>query len=73
MLAVSESGFYAWRFRSPFARAIRHAWLTDMIVRVHIDSNGTYGAPRVRAELVMGYGITVGPNAVAMLMRRAGL
>jgi len=73
VLAVSESGFYAWRSRSPSVRAIRHAWLTDMITQVHVESNGTYGAPRVRAELVMGRGITVGHNAVAMLMRRAGL
>ena len=33
----------------------------------------TYGAPRVHAELRLGYGIRVGHNAVAMLMRRAGL
>ena len=33
----------------------------------------TYGAPRVHAELRIGQGITVDHNAVAMLMRRAGL
>jgi hypothetical protein len=32
---VSESGFYAWRSRPPSARAIRHAWLTDVIRQVH--------------------------------------
>ncbi|WP_420614370.1 IS3 family transposase [Candidatus Spongiisocius sp.] len=37
------------------------------------QARGTYGAPRVHAELRLGYGITVGHNAVAMLMRRAGL
>jgi transposase InsO family protein/transposase-like protein len=73
VLAVSESGFYAWRTRSPSVRVIRHAWLTDVITQVHLESNGTYGALRVRAELVMGRGITVGQGAVAMLMRRAGL
>jgi transposase InsO family protein len=52
---------------------IRHAWLTDMIQVVHTASRGTYGANRVHAELTMGYGITVGHNAVAMLMQRAGL
>ncbi|MXZ68313.1 MAG: transposase [Acidimicrobiia bacterium] len=34
---------------------------------------GTYGTPRSHAELRLGYGIRVGHNAVAMLMRRAGL
>ena len=52
---------------------IRHAWLTDVICHIHEQSRGTYGAPRVHAELRLGHGITVGHNAVAMLMRRAGL
>ena len=73
VLGVSESGFYAWTGRSPLGRSIRHAWLTDKIRQVHSASRGTYGAPRVHAELTMGYGITVGHNAVAMLMQRAGL
>ena len=73
VLGVSESGFYEWKRRPPSARSIRHAWLTDMIRQVHTASRGTYGAPRVHAELTMGYGITVGHNAVEMLMRRAGL
>jgi len=73
VLGVSESGFYAWRNRPPSTRAIRHAWLTDLIHQIHQQSRGTYGALRVHAELKLGYGITVGHNAVAMLMRRAGL
>lgn len=73
VLEVSESGFYEWKRRPPSARSIRHVWLTDLIHQVHTASRGTYGAPRVHAELTMGYGITVGHNAVAMLMQRAGL
>ncbi|HWD44178.1 MAG TPA: transposase [Actinomycetota bacterium] len=44
-----------------------------MIVQVHQDSRGTYGALRVHAELRLGHGILVGHNAIALLMRRAGL
>jgi putative transposase len=73
VLDVSTSGFYAWRARPPSQRAIRHAWLTDLIVKVHQDSWGTYGALRVHAELRLGRGIVVGHNAVALLMRRTGL
>jgi transposase InsO family protein len=58
---------------APSARAIRHAWLTDVIRQVHIDSRSTYGARRVHAELTLGHGIEVGHNAVEMLMHRAGL
>ena len=71
VLGVSCAGFYAWRFRPPSARAVRHAWLTDLIREVHAASYGSYGAKRVHAELVLGRGIRVGHNAVAMLMQRA--
>jgi transposase InsO family protein len=73
MLGVSRSGFYESISRAPSARSIRHAWLTDMIAAVHDASRGTYGAPRVHAELVHGHGIVVGHNTVSLLMRRAGL
>jgi putative transposase len=73
VLDVSTSGYYAWRSRSPSARSIRHAWLTDLITQVHQRPRGTYGALRVHAELRLGHRIVVGHNAVALLMRRAGL
>jgi putative transposase len=73
LLGVSVSGYYGWRDRPPSARAIRHAWLTELITKAHADSRGTYGAARVHAELTLGHGISVGHEAVEMLMRRAGL
>jgi hypothetical protein len=59
VLGVSCASFYAWRFRPPSARAVRHAWLTDLIREVHAASCGSYGANRVHAELVLGAGIRV--------------
>ena len=59
VLDVSCSGFYAWRFRPPSARAVRHAWLTDVIREVHAASYGSYGGKRVHAELVLGRGVRV--------------
>ena len=73
VLNVSSAGYYAWRCRPLSARGVRHVWLTDLIREVHAASYGSYGANRVRAELVLGRGIRVGHNAVAMLMRRAGI
>jgi putative transposase len=73
ILGVSESGYHDWRARAPSPRAIRHAWLSDVIAGVHRDSRQTYGARRVHAELTMGLGIAVGHCAVEMLMARAGI
>jgi len=73
VLGVSESGYYAWRSRAPSVRAIRHAWLTDLIRTVHAATRGVYGYRRVHAELTLGHGIAVGHEAVYQLMRRAGI
>jgi putative transposase len=73
VLEVSESGFYAWRSRPPSARAIRHAWLTDLIAQVHADFRTVYGYRRVHAELTLGHGLIVGAEAVWLLMRKTGL
>jgi putative transposase len=73
VLDVSTSGYYAFRARPPSQQAVGHAWLTDLIVKVHQDSRGTTALCGVHAELRLGRGIMVGHNAVALLMRRAGL
>ena len=50
VLGVSESAFYDWRSRPPSARAMRHAWLTDLISQIHQQSRGTYVARRIHAD-----------------------
>ena len=40
---------------------------------IHRASRGTYGAPRIQAELRLGYGIRCSCKRVARLMREAGL
>ena len=47
--------------------------LLKHIKQVHAESRGTYGWPRVHAELTLGLGIPVNHKRVARLMRRAGL
>jgi putative transposase len=72
-LGVSTSSFYEWRHRrvDPSARARGDAPLTERIRGIHVQSRGTYGAPRVHAELRLGEGIRVGRKRVVRLMRLA--
>ena len=51
LLGLSPSGHYAWRRRGPSSRARENAALTEEILEIHARSDGTYGAPRIHAEL----------------------
>ena len=73
VLHVSRSGFYAWLGRQPAARAQADAALTEQIAVIHRESRGTYGVPRVHAELADVHGVRCGRKRVARLMRTAGL
>ena len=70
VLEVSTSGYYAWRKRAPSRRAQEDEVLTERIQRIHSDSKGTYGAPRMHAALARE-GVRVGRKRVARLMRAA--
>src|SRR5271168_1679736 len=54
------------------ARATADADLTRHIRTIHVGSHGTYGAPRVHAELKAD-GRSVGRKRIARLMRTAGI
>ena len=72
VLGVSTAGYYAWRFRLPSARAIADDALLRRLRTIHAVSRGTYGAPRVHAEL-RAEGRAVGKKRIARLMRAAGI
>ena len=72
VLDVSPSGYYAWRTRGPSARARRDVALQSRVQAIHRQSRGTYGAPRIHAELAAS-GIHVGRKRVARLLRQVGL
>lgn len=72
VLEVSASGYYAWRKRPLSARARADVALTAEIQAIHRESRGTYGAPRIHAELA-AQGVHLGRKRVARLMRSAGL
>ncbi len=76
MLGVSRSGYYEWLSRPMSPRDQDNELLLKHIEHIeHIDaeSRGTYGAPRVTAELALGLGWRVNHKRVARLMRAAGL
>jgi putative transposase len=73
VLRVSRSGYYEWRDRPVSDRARENELLVKYIEQIHADSRGTYGSPRVRAELTLGLGMTVNRKRVERLMREAGI
>lgn len=75
VMKVSVSGFYEWKHRqfSPCRRQLEDQALTETITEVWTRSRGTYGSPRVWAELKLGQDIAVGRKRVERLMRDAGI
>jgi putative transposase len=72
LLGVSRSGFYAWVSRPISVRRHEDSDLASRICRIHDMSRGTYGAPRIHAEL-RADGVRVGRKRVARLMGLEGL
>jgi putative transposase len=72
VLGLSTSGYYAWQRREPSARARKDRKLCSKIRQYHGQSRGTYGAPRIHADLV-AEGEHVGRKRVARLMQAEGL
>jgi len=72
VLGVSPAGYYAWRSRSESPRSAANRDLVDDIRRVHRDTGGRYGSPRIHVELkAQGRGASRG--RIERLMRRHGI
>jgi len=71
-LQVSESGYYAWKRRSPSQRQQQDITLGEQIDHVYQVSRQTYGSPRIHAE-VQAAGHQCGRKRVMRLMRARGL
>ena len=72
VLGLSSSGYYAWAKRAPSRRSHDNTALTKTVRTIHAVSRGTYGAPRVHAELA-AVGIPASRNRVARVMRDADI
>jgi putative transposase len=72
VLALSSSGYYAWRQRPPSAREMANRELYQKIEAVYNDNHGVYGSPRIYREL-KDQGVACSENRIARLMRLRGL
>jgi putative transposase len=73
VLKISRSGFYDWLGRPEPLRELRNRELMKIIREIHAGSRGSYGSPRVHAELRLGNGMQVNRKRVERLMREEGL
>lgn len=71
-LQVSAAWFYKWRHGDPSKRHARRVALAVEIGRVFATHHGTYGSPRITADLAEA-GWRVSVNTVAALMREQHL
>jgi transposase InsO family protein len=71
-LGVSRSWFYKWTDGALSPRAARREALAAEIRRLFAAHRGTYGSPRITADLREA-GWTVSENTVAAVMREQGL
>ena len=72
VLGVSTSGYYAWSSRASSARDRSNKALIERISAIHTASHGTYGSPRIHAELAAS-GSSASRKRVARLMKAAHL
>ena len=72
LLGVSSSGYYGWRQKRPSKRQREDAALAAKIAAAHRASRGTYGSPRIVADL-REEGTRTSKRRCARLMRAQGL
>jgi putative transposase len=71
-LGVSQGWFYKWRYGDASPRHARRSQLEAEIGRLFAKHRGTYGSPRISADL-RAEGWRVSENTVAQIMRELGL
>lgn len=72
LLGVSKSGYYAWLKRKPSQRSMQKEKVLKAIRKIHADSKGIYGAPKITAELHK-LGFQTAESTVTKYMRELGI
>jgi len=69
VLSVSRQGYWGWKRRPVSRRRLEDERLKPRILAAWKESDRTYGAPRLHAELRLAHGLRLGKKRVARLMR----
>jgi len=72
VLDVSRSGYYSWAKHTTRDRQKEDKRLLLYIQQAYVRGRGTYGSPRITAEL-RGNGVYCGKNRIARLMKENGI
>lgn len=72
VLEVSRAAYYRWKSQPISPRTAANLLLLGHIRKAHTDSNGTYGSPRIHAEL-QDQGVRVSRGRIARLMASSGI
>ena len=72
VLTVSRSGYYYWVKNPKSTRKIEDINLIQKIVKIHKNSRGIYGSPRIH-QLLLKEGYHVSKKRVERLMKEAGI
>lgn len=72
LLSVSRSAYYDWSKQTASARARGDEKLRSHVRRIHTESRGTYGAPRIHQQLRQE-GVHTARKRVARVMAEDGL
>lgn len=72
LLGVSRSGYYAYCRRHTSLREQEQKMLTEKIAKAYVESRGTYGSPRIHAQL-REEGVKCSRPRIARLMKKAGI
>ncbi len=71
-MGISRSGYYGWMDRPASDRAQENEQLLSEMRRIHAESRGTYGLPRIQAKLKQ-LGTSCGKNRIQSLMKKGGI
>jgi putative transposase len=73
VLGVTRQGYWAWSKRPASPRRLDDERIKPKLLKAWTESDETYGAPRLHAELRLAAGLRIGKKRVARLMRELAI
>jgi transposase InsO family protein len=72
LLGVTRQGYYAFVSRGTSSRTSKEEFLRQQVTRIHTESRGTYGSPRVLKQL-QAEGVRIGKRRIERSMQELGI